>query len=318
MRCRSTKVSGSEAAPDAKAAENQTRKTGWHEGMWVRAMRRFISRAFIALGNRLQPVMETEPTSESLAPPTPAPQHTHYLISDRSYGALIERVKPFTMTSYERIAALVDAIRYVVRAGIPGAIAECGVWRGGSMMAVALTLLEEEEIRDLYLFDTFQGMTPPTEHDVDHEGVPAHELYKQFKASDEGWCFASYEDVRENVLSTGYPENRIHFVRGDVLQTLPDPGMGDLAILRLDTDWYESTMHELTHLYPRLRAGGILIIDDFGYWQGCRKAVQEFFGRSGPFMSIIDQTGRLLVKPGRAAFDCSAPRLGRNIVEQTG
>lgn len=165
-------------------------------------------------------------------------------------------------------------------------------------MAVALTLLEEGDIRDLYLFDTFEGMTPPTTHDVDHEGVPASVQYAQYKERAEGWCFATFEDVRENVLSTGYPPDRVHFVRGDVLQTIPRTQTGELAILRLDTDWYESTMHELKNLYPKLRAGGILIIDDFGYWQGCRKAVEEFFGRSGPFMSIIDQTGRLVVKPG--------------------
>lgn len=278
-------------------------------------MKRFVSKALITVRNRRQSAVETPPAPEPVAVPPSVPQHAHHLISDRGYGALIERVKPFTMTSYERIAALADATRYVVRAGIPGAIAECGVWRGGSIMAVALTLLEEGEIRDLYLFDTFQGMTPPAEHDVDHEGTRASVLYEQSRANAEGWCFARYEDVRENVLSTGYPANRIHFVRGDVLHTLPHAGIGELAILRLDTDWYESTMHELKHLYPRLRTGGVLIIDDFGYWQGCRKAVQEYFGKSGPFMSIVDQTGRLIVKPGADALAPPTAHFDRNVAE---
>ena len=272
-------------------------------------MKVFISKALIAVGQRLQSAAETESPAKIDATPPAAAQQTHYLLADRAYGAVIERVRPFTMTSNERIAALVDATRYIVRAGVPGAIAECGVWRGGSIMAVALTLLEEGEIRDLYLFDTFEGMTPPTTHDVDHEGVPASVQYAQYKERSQGWCFAGIDDVRENVLSTGYPADRVHFVRGDVLQTIPVTQTGELAILRLDTDWYESTMHELKNLYPRLRTGGILIIDDFGYWQGCRKAVEEFFGRSGPFMSIIDQTGRLLVKPGTRGSDRTAAGL---------
>lgn len=169
------------------------------------------------------------------------------------------------------------------------------------MMAVARTLLEEGDIRDLYLFDTYAGMTAPTEHDVDHEGLAAQVQYDERAAADHTeWCFASLEDVRANLLSTGYPEDRLHFIKGDVLQTIPQETIGEIALLRLDTDWYESTLHELKHLYPRLRVGGILIIDDFGYWQGCRKAVEEYFGKTGPFLALIDQTGRLAVKPGNS------------------
>lgn len=223
----------------------------------------------------------------------------HFLLTDDRYRPTIEKVRPFTMTSNERIAAVIDAARYVVRSKIPGAIVECGVWRGGSMMAVALTLLQEGEIRDLYLFDTFAGMTAPTDVDVDYEGASALKQYDASVAGDHvDWCYAGVEDVRRNMLSTGYPVERIHFVQGDILKTLPNGSLGEIAILRLDTDWYESTLHELRHLYPKVPAGGILIIDDFGYWQGCRKAVEEYFGDAGPFLSIIDQTGRLAVKTG--------------------
>ncbi len=248
------------------------------------------------MGYRIQRVNVAD--SPPQPPPASVNHSTHCLISDRSYGELIERVKPYTLTSYERIAAMADATRHVARAGIPGAIVECGVWRGGSIMAAALTLLQEGELRDLYLFDTFAGMTPPKDCDIDHEGTPAQKLYPLLQnEATGGWCYASLEDVRQNVLSTGYPEERIHFIKGDVLETIPHGDLNEIAILRLDTDWYELTLHELTQLYPRLRPGGILIIDDFGYWQGCRKAVLEYFGRSGPFLSIIDQTGRLAVKP---------------------
>jgi SAM-dependent methyltransferase len=245
-------------------------------------MRRLVSKVFLAMGYRIQRATITP---------------NHVLKCDPAYGEIIERVTPFTSTTYERIAALADATRYIVRAGIPGAIVECGVWRGGSIMVAALTLLQEGELRDLYLFDTFAGMTAPTDCDVDFLGASAKELYAEYELAG-GWSSVSLEDVRRNVLSTGYPEERIHFIRGDVLQTIPHASLNDIAILRLDTDFYESTLHELKQLYPLLQPGGILIIDDFGYWQGCRKAVDEYFGSSGPFLSIIDHGGRLLVKPG--------------------
>lgn len=227
-----------------------------------------------------------------------APPDPHYLECDPSHGPIIKRVKPFTLTTAERIGAIVDAVHHIARAGIPGCIVECGVWRGGSVMASALALMETGDIRDIYLFDTFAGMTRPTEADIDYRGASAETQYLASAADDHvDWCYASLTDVRRNLLSTGYPENRLHFVEGDVMITLPCSEVGQIAILRLDTDWYESTFHELTHLYPKLVAGGILIIDDYGHWQGCKKAVDEYFGRRRPFLSALDSTGRLAVKP---------------------
>jgi len=231
-----------------------------------------------------------------------APPPPHYLQQEAAYADLIARVTPFTMTSWERMAALVDATRYVVDLQIPGAIVECGVWRGGSMMLVALTLMEKGDLRDLYLFDTFAGMTTPTAVDVDWRGQPAKKQFEASQAQDHNeWCFASLEEVRRNLLSTGYPPKHVHLVKGDVLETIPHQGLEEIAILRLDTDWYKSTLHELTHLYPKVRPGGIVIIDDFGHWQGCRKAVEAYFAEGGPFLARIDQMGRLAVKPSNGA-----------------
>jgi hypothetical protein len=230
---------------------------------------------------------------------TSAPPPPHYLELNSSYADTIRGVRQFTMCPYEKIAALVDAIRYIARAKIPGAIVECGVWRGGSIMTAALTLLESGDIRDLYLFDTFTGMTEPTRDDVDMWGNPAQPRYLDSMAgSHNEWCYASLEDVRRNVLSTGYPEDRCHFIQGDVLKTVPHQGLGPIALLRLDTDWYESTLHELTMLYPKLTHQGVLIIDDYGYWNGCRKAVDEYFAKGGPFLIAIDSTGKIAVKTG--------------------
>ena len=208
-------------------------------------------------------------------------------------------VAPFTMTSPERVAALVEAVRYVSRHAIPGAIVECGVWRGGSMMAVAQTLLELGESRDLHLFDTFDGMPPPGAADCDLTGASAADLMAaEDKQTGAVWARSPLADVRHNLLGTGYPESRVHFVAGRVEDTLPARAPERIAILRLDTDWYESTRHELVHLFPRLSAGGVLIIDDYGHWQGARRAVDEYLEETGVrlLLNRIDTTGRIGVK----------------------
>jgi hypothetical protein len=101
------------------------------------------------------------------------------------------------------------------------------------------------------------------------------------------------------VLGVGYPEERIHFVPGRVEETLPQNAPKDIALLRLDTDWYASTKHELQHLYPRLVPGGVLIVDDYGYWQGARQAVDEYLSENGLALLLnrIDHTARIAVKP---------------------
>jgi O-methyltransferase len=222
--------------------------------------------------------------------------------------ALCEAVAEFTMTSPERILALHDAVRYLVQNRIEGDIVECGVWRGGSMMVVAKTLLALGDARDLYLCDTFEGMSPPTEHDRAFDSRTAEEMLEKTsrEAGRSAWCIAGEDDVRQNVFSTGYPSRRVHFVRGKVEDTLPEAAPERIALLRLDTDWYESTKHELEVLYPRLVEGGVLILDDYGYWQGARKAVDEYFagsefGTSRPLLHRIDLTGRMVVKRSHEA-----------------
>ena len=215
--------------------------------------------------------------------------------------AIVSRVMPFTMTSVDRIASLLNAVRHITERKIPGDIAECGVWRGGSMMTVALALLAQGDTsRSLYLYDTFEGMSPPSEHDKLSDGSLAEDLLKRDLQGTGIWCYAGLDDVRQNLYLTGYPENKIHFIKGKVEDTIPRTLPGDLALLRLDTDWYESTKHELTHLFPLLDLHGIMIIDDYGAWQGARKAVDEFMReqKRTDFLHRIDSTGRMLVRTG--------------------
>ena len=216
---------------------------------------------------------------------------------------IIRKVQPYTMTNAERLFALIQAVRYLARANIPGSIVESGVWRGGSMMAVAHALrrLDKCDI-DLYLFDTYEGMTRPTEVDISWAGRSASLRFERTKTGDDTseWCYASMEDVQSNLLSTGYDRDRLKFIKGKVEGTIPDLAPRHISLLRLDTDWYQSTRHGLLHLYPRLSVGGVLIVDDYGYWQGSRKAVDEYFAENNihVLLNRIDFTGRIAVKSG--------------------
>jgi hypothetical protein len=210
--------------------------------------------------------------------------------------ALWQFVRTFTMTSMERMYALRKSVQYIVARNIPGSIVECGVWRGGSMMAVARTLMELGSIRPLLLFDTFEGMTRPTDVDVDLRGGRAIDRYM----IDPSAGSVSLNDVAGNMELTGYKPDHITYVKGKVEETIPKQAPAQIALLRLDTDWYESTLHELVHLYPRLCPGGVLIIDDYGHFMGARKATDQYFSERGRevLLNRIDYTGRLIVKPG--------------------
>lgn len=213
---------------------------------------------------------------------------------------LVRKVAPYTLTPPERIYNLELAVRHVVRRRVPGDIVECGVWRGGSMMAVAHVLMDEgDEERRLVLFDTFEGMTEPTAEDVSWSGKTALPSYrKRLREGESQWMRAELDEVRANLYATGFDQSRIHFVKGRVEDTLPSDAVERIALLRLDTDWYQSTKVELEHLYPLLSPGGILLVDDYGRWQGQRQAVDEYLEANDAaiFLARIDDYSRIGVK----------------------
>ena len=209
------------------------------------------------------------------------------------------------MVGPQRLVANMDAVAYVVRQQIPGAVVECGVWRGGSVLAMILTLQElGVSDRDVYLFDTFTGMTEPSQHETSRFAESAHQTWATAEASGRvpwegtfGPDAYDLDGVKRLIEATGYPEERLHYVVGRVEDTVPDAAPDRISVLRLDTDWYESTSHELRHLYPRLSDGGVLIVDDYGHWDGCRKAVDEYFaGEPGVLLARIDYSARLAIK----------------------
>lgn len=192
-----------------------------------------------------------------------------------------ERVRAQTMTDSARVDGLYEATRQVVDRGIRGDRVECGVYRGGCSMTIALALLAEGATdRRLWLYDTYEGMTRPTAADVRiHDGQDAEARFLETATGDNSsdWCAADLETVRQNMLSTGYPEAMMRFVVGPVETTLRTEVPDEIALLRLDTDWYESTRAELEVLMPRLSSGGVLIVDDYNHWSGSRRAVDEYF-----------------------------------------
>jgi len=216
-----------------------------------------------------------------------------------AFYALYERAKSYTMTSVEKLYAIYKATEYVIKAGVPGDMVECGVWRGGSMMMAALSALAlGDASRRLILFDTFEGHPAP---DQEKDGFYVYSEWEARRRSDRSsdWARASLDDVSRNLESTGYPMNKVSFVKGMVQDTVPANAPKTIALLRLDTDWYESTTWELKHLYPRLSERGVLIIDDYGALAGQQRATDEYFANSGevPLLNRIDFAGRLAIKP---------------------
>jgi predicted O-methyltransferase YrrM len=217
------------------------------------------------------------------------------------FNQLYLKVKPYTMTSRERVASIVHSIKYIVKNNIQGSIVECGVYKGGSTLA-AIEALKNENCfdRDVYLYDTFEGMTSPSKNDIDLYGTFATKRFEKLKInpSSSNWLNESLDNVKKLIQSSGYNMTKVFFVQGDVLKTIPKTTPNKIALLRLDTDWYESTKHELVHLFPLLSKNGILIIDDYGHWEGSKKATDEYFEtlENPIFLYPIDYSGRIGIK----------------------
>ena len=207
---------------------------------------------------------------------------------------------PFTMTSVERLYGLYRAIDYIEKNKIEGDVVEAGVWKGGSSMMAALALKQAGNTgRKIWMYDTYEGMSEPTEKDISWKNEKVKENWEEIKSTnDHIMCISSLDEVQQNVFSTKYPQGNLLFVKGKVEETIPQQMPSRIALLRLDTDWYESTYHELKHLFPLLAENGVLIIDDYGYWKGAREAVDQYFQEQGikPLLHRLDHTGRMMIK----------------------
>jgi hypothetical protein len=221
---------------------------------------------------------------------------SNILDMDKEFFPLYEQCKPYTMTSIERMYALYQAVKYVVQQQLDGDFVECGVWKGGSSMLMAVTLdYLKCYTKKIYLYDTFEGMTKPTAQDISYAGVNAS---VQFTAQNNIWAYCSMEEVKHNFEKINYPNENILFIKGKVEDTITTNQHKAISILRLDTDWYESTYHEMVYLYPCLISKGVLIIDDYGHWQGARGAIDKYCmeNKLSILLNRIDYTGRIAIK----------------------
>ena len=212
------------------------------------------------------------------------------------YSKVGTRKSKYTLTSMERCYSLYKAIQYITKGDILGDIVECGVWRGGSAMLAALTLIKSQQThRKIYLYDTYEGMPEPTDKDIDIHGVPYRLLWKKEKE----FLSVSLDEVKKNIFSTGYPKENIIFVKGMVQDTIPNTVPKQIALLRLDTDLYESTYHELFHLYPKTTSQGVIIIDDYGHFQGSQEATEKYLSQNPQKVLLhrIDYSCRVWIKP---------------------
>jgi len=182
-----------------------------------------------------------------------------------------------------------DAIKYILESNIDGAVVECGIDTGRFEAIWIRELITNNTVRDIYMYDTFSGLTKPTEHDYTCEDytnfkMSSEEVYNRWKSSiindtTNGWCYTPLEKVKNTLNSTGYDQTRLHYIVGDIMETLKDKrNIPDkISILRLDTDWYESSKYELEQMYDNVVVGGVIIFDDYYLWNGQRKATDDFF-----------------------------------------
>lgn len=215
---------------------------------------------------------------------------TFYDMHDETFWRITAEVYKSTQLNCAALWALYSSTRYVVEQAIAGDIVECGVYFGGSVMMMLRTLQSMGvEDRRIVLYDSFEMFTGVlTEHDINYWGNPVVGLAPNF-----------IDVAHRNILETGYPEDRIVFVPGNVEDTMATASHDRIALLRLDTDTYFSTKVELEALYPSLVPGGVIIVDDYAYNEGCRKATDDYFNALGnwPLFHRSTNNSRTGLKP---------------------
>jgi len=205
----------------------------------------------------------------------------------------------------------VDAINYILNNNIEGVIIECGVEAGNFEYLWINELMKHNAIRDIYLYDTFGGLVKPTEYDYTCKDATLYKMdsnqvyntWKNFIINENinKWCYVPLEQVKNRLNSTGYPQDKLHYIVGDVMETLKDKANipEKIAILRLDTDWYESSKYELEQMYDNVVSGGVIIFDDYYHWDGQRRATDDFFNKLGinyEFVNIGNHKTSAIIK----------------------
>ena len=210
---------------------------------------------------------------------------------------LINKCLQYSMTNFERMWSLIQSFHHVRQESLVGDFVECGVWKGGNIILLKKLIEKFNMKKNIYGFDTFEGMVEPSFYDVNYNNKSAKKMFDEHKKNEIGFAMCSLDDVKRNIKKNTKTDN-IFLIKGKVEDTLKNKKKlpKKISILRLDTDFYESTKIELEILFPRLVKGGVLIIDDYGFWKGAKKAVDEYFCDYRQFMHYVDHSCRLLIK----------------------
>lgn len=210
---------------------------------------------------------------------------------------LINKCLQYSMTNFERMWSLIQSFHHVRQESLVGDFVECGVWKGGNIILLKKLIEKFNFKKKIYGFDTFEGMVEPSFYDVNYNNKSAKKMFDEHKKKDIGFAMCSLDDVKRNIKKNTKTDN-IFLVKGKVENTFKNKKKlpKKISILRLDTDFYESTKIELEILFPRLVKGGVLIVDDYGFWKGAKKAVDEYFCDNRQFMHYVDHSCRLLIK----------------------
>ena len=234
---------------------------------------------------------------------TPPPSSKNYFLIANTNKKIINMINlcdKFSMTGKARAHSLCKAVEYVSNLKLKGDFVECGVWKGGNLLLLNKLNSYYNLNKLIYGFDTFEGMTQPSKHDYDLNNISAKQQLKNIDKSSEKknlWCYSSLEDVKNNI-GRHAKINNIKLIKGPVEKTLikKENLPKKISILRLDTDFYESTKKELEVLYPLLVKNGVLIIDDYGHWKGAKKAVDQYFKGTFCWLHRVDYTCVYLIK----------------------
>ena len=234
-------------------------------------------------------------------PPQPAVQPSEEFPIDfeSQYVDIIKKVKPYTMTSSERLYQLIYCVKYLVENRIAGDFVECGVWRGGSILTMIETLkMLDVRDRKLQLFDTFSSDDIFATKTAITEDEPFQGSLEEIKESSGIDFSVNLDDVKRVMKNTNYPTENVVFNVGRVEDTIPEARVDSIALLRLDTDWYDSTKLQLEEFYDKVVPNGVVIFDDYGFWKGHKKAADEFLAKNNikPLLLRNDSSCRLFIK----------------------
>ncbi|MBB6692217.1 class I SAM-dependent methyltransferase [Cohnella xylanilytica] len=226
-----------------------------------------------------------------------------YLLDDDmedNFIPMVGKTVPYSLTLTNAKYNLYKSVEYIVKNNLPGDFVECGVWHGGSAMIMALSLIEfGDTSRRIYLYDTYDEMPDPTEKDVSWNGTSLfRDDWNELGEVDFKKNYSTEDNVLQQLYSTGYPRDKIITVKGKVEETIPQTVPGNIALLRLDTDWYVPTYHQFVHLYPLLVQKGVLIVDDYGVLRGAREATDQYFEENNIniLMTKVNMSVRFAIK----------------------